>query len=131
MDKNKQEITIEAEKSSDTKRNKTGITYESSIKRLETQLETYYTELNEKFEVLKKHGKAYELKFNYWSECVQELLINKKSKATEAKSKLYNSSLMNFPDLLVCLEVMMVIGSLYGFAQITYILISKLLSLIF
>lgn len=130
MKENKEQIVVEAEKSNDSKRNKSANNPDSGIKRVETKLETYYNELNEKFEVLKKHGKAYELKFNYWAECVQDLLVNKKNKTDEAKSKLYNSAMMNNPDLLVCLEVMMVIGSLYSFFNIVYILLTRLISLI-
>ena len=126
--KKRENIVVEAESSIDTKKTKV-VDNESRIKKLESKLEDYMKEMNEKFIILKQHTQKYEFKFNHWIRSIQESITKKKYDNISLKSWLYESSIMSRNDIMVMLEVVMVIGSLYGFAQIVCLLLSKIIGL--
>src|ERR1700685_3932380 len=104
--KKRENIVVEAESSIDTKKTKV-VDNESRIKKLESKLEDYMKEMNEKFIILKQHTQKYEFKFNHWIRSIQESITKKKYDNISLKSWLYESSIMSRNDIMVMLEVVM------------------------
>jgi hypothetical protein len=117
MDNKKVEEIV---KDNDNKKNKSVIFVDSRIKKMEERIEATYKDLSAKFETLQRLLKL-----------TQEIVTKNNKNITNIRSTFYESSLMNRYDLVVCLEIVLVIGALYGFFNVVYLSLGHLINFIF
>ena len=108
------------------------------IAELKLKIEEYFTEIDaklkdmqEKIDTIKRQAKAQEFRLDHWIKFIQDLIVNKRSENDRVRSFFYSMPKLQMTDFVAYAEVALVIGAFYSFANILYILLSRILSLIF
>jgi hypothetical protein len=111
---------------------------ETKISALKSKIEAYIAEtdaklkdMQDKIDTIKRQAKAQEFRLDHWIKFIQDLIVNKRSESDRVRSFFYSIPKLQATDIIAYAEVVLVIGALYSFANILYILLSRVLSLIF
>lgn len=110
----------------------------AKIAALKAKVEDYFVEIDaklkdmqDKIDAVKRQAKAQEFRLDHWIKFIQDLIVNKRSESDRVRSFFYSMPKVQASDLVAYAEVALIIGAFYSFANILYILLSRILSLIF
>lgn len=108
------------------------------IAELKLKVEEYFVEIDaklkdmqDKIDSIKRQAKAQEFRLDHWIKFIQDLIVNKRTESDRVRSFFYSMPKVQKSDLVAYAEVALVIGAFYSFANILFVLLSRIVSLIF